>query len=146
MALPKLTGIGRLVRDPELKFLPSGAAVLDVGIAFNKAKKLDDGTWENTHNIIFNAKAWRDTAEAIAVAEFKKGDAVEVSLSPYQRSWETREGEKRLSLEADIFEFHAAPAFGEDSRLTGTPGAVSSDSSPTPDKAAAAMDSGWGAI
>ncbi|WP_280444037.1 single-stranded DNA-binding protein [Nocardia brasiliensis] len=146
MALPKVTGIGRLIRDPEIKFLPSGVAVLDCAIAFNKAKKLEDGTWENTHNIIFNCKAWRDTAEQIAEAEFKKGDAVEVSISPYQRKWKTREGEERLSLDADIFEFHKAPAFGEESKLTGTPGAVSSDSLPSRSDSAQSMDSGWGAI
>lgn len=87
-----ITVVGNLVRDPELRYTASGAAVLDSAIAWNKKDR--DGNEETS---FFDFVAWNDLAENIG-ASLSKGDRVVVVGTLVQESWETKEGEKRSKV------------------------------------------------
>lgn len=95
--LNKVMLIGRLGQDPELKYTPSGAAVLTLGIATNTSYKAQDGNnVENTewHRVV----AWRKLAEVIAQYA-KKGTRVYVEGKLATRSWDDQNGVKRYTTE-----------------------------------------------
>lgn len=101
--LPTITIEGRAVADPELRFTSNGTGVCNLRIAANDAKKLDDGTWENTEQLFVSAAVWNsdrtgNLAEHLA-EHIRKGDKVIVTGRLYQREYETSSGEKRTSLE-----------------------------------------------
>jgi single-strand DNA-binding protein len=82
-----ITLIGNLVEDPELRFTPSGAAV---------AKFRMD-------SLYLSCNVWRQAAENVAES-LQKGMRVIVSGRLRQRSYETREGEKRTVYEVEVDE------------------------------------------
>lgn len=83
--------MGRLVRDPELKYTPQGAAVTSFTLAVDRRFNRDKADYIN----IF---AWRQTAEFVA-KHFAKGQRVAVVGSIQTRSWEDNEGRKRKAVE-----------------------------------------------
>lgn len=89
---------GRLISDPELKFTPSGAAVVTFGVACNKKIKDESGSWVDGPAAFFDVQAWRQLAEDVA-AVFNKGDRVVVIGTLAQRQWTTPEGQKRSKFE-----------------------------------------------
>lgn len=93
---------GRLTSDPELRFTPSGAAVANLTIASN-ARTIDKATneWRDEPATFWRASAWRDMAEHIAES-LTKGTAVVAFGVVKSREWQTKEGEKRTSLELDL--------------------------------------------
>lgn len=91
-----ITVVGNLSQEPELKFVPSGAAVATFSVAVNKRVN-KDGAWEDVLMGFFNCTAWRDLAEN--VAELSKGDRVIVTGTLQQRSWEDDSGKKRYVVE-----------------------------------------------
>ena len=96
--------VGNLTADPELKFLPSGAAVASFTIAstprtFNK----QSNEWEDGETLFLRSSIWRETAENVAES-LTKGTRVIAQGALKQRSYETREGEKRTSYELDVHE------------------------------------------
>ncbi len=98
MSLPTVTGVGNLVADPELRFIPSGKAVADVNIActskrFNKATN----EWEDGDTTYLRGSVWGEEAENIAES-LTKGARVVFSGVLKQESWEDKEGNKRSSL------------------------------------------------
>lgn len=85
---------GRLTRDPELKHLPSGTAVAEIGLAVNHSRKNDAGEWEDEPNF-FDVSVYGGRGEVLA-AKGKKGDSVTVAGRLQQRTWEDQEtGKKR---------------------------------------------------
>ena len=93
---------GRLTADPELRFTPSGAAVVNLTIASN-ARRFDKQTneWKDMPATFWRCNAWRDMAENIAES-LGKGAAVIASGNVAQREYETKEGEKRTVVEVEL--------------------------------------------
>jgi single-strand DNA-binding protein len=83
--------IGRLVADPELKFLPSGAAVASFSLAVNRPVRKDDGTFEDTLDGFFDCEFYGPAAETLA-AQYRKGTEVQVAGSLRQRKWKVGNG------------------------------------------------------
>jgi single-strand DNA-binding protein len=92
-----ITILGNLTRDPELRFTPSGTAVVSFGLAVNRnIQNKSSGEWE-TQVDFFNVTAWYKLAENIAES-LSKGDRVLVSGRLSQDSWEDKEGQKRSAV------------------------------------------------
>ena len=88
--------VGRLTRDPELRALPSGSSVCQLGIAVNGFQKNQAGEYEDKPNF-FNVTAFGGLGERIA--QFcSKGDQIAVNGRLEWRTWET-DGQKRESVQ-----------------------------------------------
>ena len=99
-----ITVVGNIVADPELRFTPSGAAVANFRIAstprtFNK----QTSQWEDGEGLFLTCNVWRQAAENVAES-LSKGMRVIVNGRLRQRSYETREGEKRTVYEVEVDE------------------------------------------
>lgn len=93
-----ITVVGNLTRECELRFTPSGAANLKVGVAVNRRwQNKQTNEWEEAVSF-FDVVAWRDLAEH-ASESLKKGDRVVVTGRLEQRSWEADDGSKRYATE-----------------------------------------------
>jgi single-strand DNA-binding protein len=93
----KVILIGRLGQDPELKYTPSGAAVLTLSIATNTSYKNQEGN--SVDNTEWNrVVVWRKLAEIIAQYA-KKGSRVYVEGKLATRSWDDQNGVKRYTTE-----------------------------------------------
>ena len=91
---------GRLVRDAELKFLPSGGAVVDMTIA-NDDGYMKDGQWVKKTAFV-GVKAFGKAAER--AGELRKGDPVVVEGKIVQEEWQDREtGQKRSKTLINAF-------------------------------------------
>ena len=99
-----ITVIGNLTDDPELRFTPSGAAVAKFRIA-STPRILDRQTneWKDGESLFLTCSVWRQAAENVAES-LQKGARVIVSGRLRQRSYETREGEKRTVMELEVDE------------------------------------------
>lgn len=99
-----ITLVGTLTADPELRFVPSGAAVASFTIASNP-RYFDKATQEYKEGeaLFMRCSAWRDLAEHIAES-LTRGTRVIARGRLGQRSYETREGEKRTVYEVQIDE------------------------------------------
>ena len=96
MSLNRVTLVGRLTRDPELKYTPQGVPVASMGIAVNRFTKNESGDYDVD---FFNITAWRRTAE-FANNYLKKGRLVSVDGKLQARSWvDAASGQKRTSVE-----------------------------------------------
>jgi single-strand DNA-binding protein len=96
------TVIGNLTSDPELRYTQGGLAVANFTIAANSRhfdKKVND--WVDDEPLFLTASVWRDLAEHVN-ATLKKGMGVIAVGNLKQRSFETKEGEKRTVIELDI--------------------------------------------
>lgn len=96
MADNNITVVGNVTRDPELMYLQSGTAKLNIGMACNRRFRKNDEWQEETS--FFDVVAWRDLADNVAES-ISKGDRIIVSGRIDQRSWETDQGEKRSKIE-----------------------------------------------
>lgn len=99
-----ITVVGNLTADPELRFTPSGAAVASFTVAstprtFDKAS----GEWKDGEALFLRCNIWRQAAENVAES-LTRGSRVIVSGRLKQRSYETREGEKRTVIELEVDE------------------------------------------
>lgn len=99
-----ITVIGNLTGDPELRFTPNGAAVANFTIAstprnFDRAS----GEWKEGETLFLRASVWREAAENVAET-LKKGMRVIAQGRLKSRSYETKEGERRTSMELEIEE------------------------------------------
>ncbi len=93
-----VTLVGNLTRDPELRFTPNGTPVVSLGIAVNRRyQDKQSGEWTDDTSF-FNISAWFKLAENCAES-LSKGDRILVSGRLNQRSWETKEGDKRYAVE-----------------------------------------------
>ena len=99
-----ITLIGNLVDDPDLRFTPSGAAVANFRVA-STPRFLDrqSGEWKDGESLFLTCSVWRQAAENVAES-LQKGMRVIVQGRLKQRSYETREGEKRTVFEIDVDE------------------------------------------
>ena len=100
-----ITVIGNTTAPAELKFTPSGAAVASFTVAstprtFDKQSQ----EWRDGETLFLRCSAWREMAENIAESLHEKGTRVIVQGRLVQRSYETREGEKRTVVEMQVDE------------------------------------------
>jgi single-strand DNA-binding protein len=99
-----ITIIGNLVDDPELRFTPSGAAVANFRVASTpRTFDRQAGEWRDGETLFLSCSVWRQAAENVAES-LQKGMRVVVQGRLKQRSFETREGEKRTVFEIDVDE------------------------------------------
>jgi len=101
---PTLTIVGNLTDAPELKFTPSGAAVASFTVA-STPRTFDKATndWKEGDTLFMRCSIWREAAENVAES-LTKGTRVIVQGRLVQRSFETREGEKRTVVEMQVDE------------------------------------------
>ena len=95
---------GNLVDDPSLRFTPSGAAVANFTIASTPRRfDKDAGQWVDGDPVFMRCSLWRDAAENTAES-LTKGMRVIAIGKLIQRSYETKEGEKRTVVELEVDE------------------------------------------
>jgi single-strand DNA-binding protein len=99
-----ITVVGNLTADPELRFTSSGAAVASFTVAstprtFDKAS----GEWKDGEALFMRCSIWRQAAENVAES-LTRGARVVVTGRLKQRSYDTREGEKRTVIELEVDE------------------------------------------
>ena len=99
-----ITLIGNLTSDPELRFTPNGAAVAKFTVA-STPRYMDRQTneWKDGDTLFLNCNIWRQAAENVAES-LTRGMRVIVSGRLKQRSYETKEGEKRTVYEVEVDE------------------------------------------
>ena len=99
-----ITVIGNLTDDPELRFTPSGAAVAKFRVA-STPRFLDktSGEWKDGDPLFLSCTVWRQVAENVAES-LQRGARVIVSGRLRQRSYETKEGEKRTVIDLEVDE------------------------------------------
>ncbi len=99
-----ITVIGNLTDDPELRFTPSGAAVAKFRVA-STPRYLDKATneWKDGQALFLSCTVWRQAAENVAES-LTRGARVIVSGRLKQRTYETRDGEKRTVIELEVDE------------------------------------------
>ena len=97
-----ITLIGNLVDGPELRFTPSGQAVAKFRIA-STPRYMDKATneWKDGESLFLTCNVWRQAAENVAES-LQRGMRVIVSGRLKQRSYETKEGEKRTVFEVEV--------------------------------------------
>ncbi|HWK19331.1 MAG TPA: single-stranded DNA-binding protein [Microbacteriaceae bacterium] len=99
-----ITVVGNLTADPELRYTQSGLAVANFTIAstprtFDRASN----EWKDGEALFLRASCWREFAEHVA-GSLTKGSRVIATGKLKSRSYETREGEKRTSIELEVDE------------------------------------------
>src|SRR5690554_4205683 len=99
-----ITVVGNLTSDPELRYTQNGLAVANFTIA-STPRNYDRATseWKDGESLFLRASAWREFGEHIA-GSLTKGSRVIAIGRLKQRSYETKEGEKRTSIELEIDE------------------------------------------
>lgn len=99
-----ITVVGNLTADPELRYTQTGLAVANFTIAstprtFDRASN----DWKDGEALFLRASVWREFAEHVA-GSLTKGSRVIATGRLKQRSYETKEGEKRTSFEIEVDE------------------------------------------
>lgn len=99
-----VTVVGNLTDDPELRFTPSGAAVAKFRIA-STPRNFDktSNEWKDGEPLFLACNIWRQAAENVAES-LTRGSRVIVTGRLKQRTYETREGEKRTVIELEVDE------------------------------------------
>src|SRR3954466_7694402 len=97
-----ITLIGNLTDDPELRYTPNGAAVANFTVA-STPRFMDKTTneWKDGDTLFLGCNIWRQAAENVAES-LTRGTRVIVSGRLKQRSYETKEGEKRTVYEVEV--------------------------------------------
>jgi single-strand DNA-binding protein len=99
-----ITVVGNVTDDPELRFTPGGAAVANFTVA-STPRTFDRQTseWKDGDTLFLRCSVWRQAAENVAES-LHRGTRVVVQGRLKQRSYETREGEKRTVVELEVDE------------------------------------------
>ena len=99
-----ITVVGNLTSDPELRYTQNGLAVANFTIA-STPRNYDRASseWKDGEALFLRASVWREFAEHVA-GSLTKGSRVIATGRLKQRSYETKEGEKRTSIELEVDE------------------------------------------
>lgn len=93
-----VTIVGNVTRDPEMRFVPSGAAVANFGVAVNRRwRNSRTNEWEEETSF-FDVTCWRELAENVTES-IVKGTRVVVDGRLEQRTWDADDGSKRSKVE-----------------------------------------------
>ena len=140
---PQINMVGNLVADPELRFTPSGVAAASVRIAVTpRSRDNATGEWKDGETVWLSGTVWRQYAENVAES-LTKGTRVIVIGRLKQRSYETREGEKRTVFEVDIDDIGPALRYAT-AKIQRTSRGSSTDAGPAAAGGAGGGDP-WGA-
>jgi single-strand DNA-binding protein len=93
--------VGRLTRDPEVRYTPKGQAVARIDIAVNRRFKDGTGEWREEATFV-PVTVWREAAERCR-ERLKKGSPIYVEGRLRSKSWETKDGQKRSGIEVEAF-------------------------------------------
>ncbi len=132
----QITIVGNLVDDPNLRYTPTGQAVANFRVA-STPRFLDKNTneWKDGDSLFLSCNVWRQAAENVAES-LQRGMRVIVSGRLRQRSYETKEGEKRTVYEVEVDEVgpslrNASAKVTKSSRSTGGSGFGGGPSGPS---------------
>ncbi len=99
-----ITVVGNVTDDPELRFTPAGAAVANFTVASTpRSFDRQSNEWKDGDTLFLRCSVWRQAAENVAES-LHRGTRVIVQGRLRQRSFETREGEKRTVIELEVDE------------------------------------------
>jgi single-strand DNA-binding protein len=99
-----ITVVGNLTADPELRYTQNGLAVANFTIASTpRTFDRQSNDWKDGEALFLRASVWREFAEHVA-GSLTKGSRVIATGRLRQRSYETKEGEKRTSIELEVDE------------------------------------------
>lgn len=130
-----ITIVGNLTADPELRFTPGGVGVASFTVASTpRAFDKTSGAWRDGEPLFMRCTVWRQAAENVAES-LTKGARVIVQGRLKQRSFETKEGEKRTVVELDVDEIGPSLRYATASvnRVSRGGGGNASGSSPAVD-------------
>ena len=100
----QITIAGNLVDDPELRYTPNGQAVARFRVASTpRFRDSASGEWKDGDSLFLTCNVWRQAAENVAES-LQRGMRVILQGRLRQRSYETREGEKRTVYEVEVDE------------------------------------------
>jgi single-strand DNA-binding protein len=98
----QITIVGNLVGDPELRYTQTGQAVATFRVASTpRFRDNTTGEWKDGDSLFLSCNVWRQAAENVAES-LQRGTRVVVYGRLRQRSYETREGEKRTVYEIEV--------------------------------------------
>ena len=98
----QITVVGNLVSDPELRYTPTGVAVANFRVASTpRTFDRQANEWKDGDSLFLTCNVWRQAAENVAES-LQRGMRVIVTGRLHQRSYETREGEKRTVFEIEV--------------------------------------------
>jgi single-strand DNA-binding protein len=103
--------VGRLTRDPEVRYTAKGAAVCRLDIAVNRRFKDNSGEWREEATFV-PVTVWREAAERCR-ERLKKGSAVYVEGRLKSSTWETKDGQKRSGLDVEAYRLQFLTKTGE---------------------------------
>ncbi|MFT5240144.1 MAG: single-strand DNA-binding protein [Candidatus Promineifilaceae bacterium] len=111
-SLNKVLLIGNLTRDPEVRYIPSGTAVAELGLAVNESFRNKEGQ-EVESTVFVDVVVWARQAETCA-EYLSKGSPVFIEGRMQLDQWESKEGEKRskIRVRADRVQFLGSPRRG----------------------------------
>lgn len=125
----KVTIVGYLGRDPELRYTPSGTAVCDFSIATTERKRGRDAGDGEEVTTWFRVSMWGRQAE-VANQYLQKGKLVYVEGRLSQREWTDRDGNKRTSLEVHGSDLQFIGTKGDDMAASAAGGSQERPSTP----------------
>jgi len=97
MTIPRIAGIFRLTRDPELRFTQSGKTVATLGLAASDSRKDESGNRQKLSTLFIEANLWGTPAE-IVNNSCNKGDELYVAGTPYTEQWQDKNGNKHSTI------------------------------------------------
>ncbi|WP_168625963.1 MULTISPECIES: single-stranded DNA-binding protein [unclassified Cryobacterium] len=142
-----ITVVGNLTADPELRYTQNGLAVANFTIASTpRTFDRQSNDWKDGETLFIRGSVWREFAEHVA-GSLTKGSRVIAQGRLKQRSYETKEGEKRTSLELEVDEIGPSLRYAT-AQLTRTSGGggARSTGADEPWAAAAPVDSSSGDV
>jgi single-strand DNA-binding protein len=99
-----ITVVGNLTDDPELRFIPSGVAVAHFTVASTpRVYDREAGEWKDAETLFLRCSVWRQEAEHVAQS-LRRGTRVIAQGRLRQRTYETKEGERRTVVECEVDE------------------------------------------
>jgi single-strand DNA-binding protein len=120
-----ITVVGNLTADPELRYTQNGLAVANFTIASTpRTFDRQANDWKDGEALFLRASCWREFAEHVA-GSLTKGARVVATGRLKQRSYETKEGEKRTSIELEVDEIGPSLRYAT-AQVTRAPGGASS--------------------
>ena len=134
--LNKVLITGRLTRDPELKYIPSGTAVCDIRLASSRRFMGKDSGERKEESLFINVTAWGKTAE-FCNEYMHKGSAIYVEGRLKLETWQDKDGNNRdrISITADRIQFAESKAESDARAAGGSGRGGGSSSEPQPEAA-----------
>lgn len=125
-----ITVVGNLTADPELRYTQNGKAVANLTIA-STPRTFDRATnsWQDGEPLFMRSTVWGEHAEHVA-ASLSKGSRVVALGQLHQRSYQTKEGEKRTSYELEVHEIGPSLRYAKATVVRANGGSSAQSSAP----------------